>query len=141
MRGKIFKPLFLCLVIIVSMSTLYSDCDDETDKADLRPIDHLGYDMYCDLDSEGNLVVHVENRGNADASSVKVTVTFTLLSGSSSVSGTISSIAAGTTETVPISIPAGCYNPDCFFNINVDPDDTIDESNESNNTADGYCIG
>jgi hypothetical protein len=39
------------------------------------------------------------------------------------------------------AIPAGCFTPDCGFQIVVDSASEVAESNESNNVADGLCLG
>jgi len=47
----------------------------------------------------------------------------------------------GDTTTVLFSIPSGCFNPDCGFEITVDVLNDVDESNELNNSQTGNCIG
>jgi hypothetical protein len=41
----------------------------------------------------------------------------------------------------PIYFPAGCFSSDCGFTIKVDPGNTVRETNESNNEAQGVCVG
>ena len=41
----------------------------------------------------------------------------------------------------PIYFPAGCFSSDCGFTIKVDPGNTFAETNESNNEAQGVCVG
>ncbi len=54
----------------------------------------------------------------------------------------VPSLLAGETIDILISIPIGCYDPDCGFKITVDSADVIDESNELNNSqTGGLCIG
>jgi hypothetical protein len=40
-----------------------------------------------------------------------------------------------------VDIPHGCFDPDCAFRITVDINGEVLESNNSNNTADGVCLG
>jgi hypothetical protein len=88
---------------------------------------------------KGKLIVVVKNVGK-EASPASVTkVAF-------SPGGTVDlptpAVAPGaSTQLGPIEFPASCHNPDCNFRIDVDAESTIKESNESNNTGDGHCIG
>ena len=38
-------------------------------------------------------------------------------------------------------VPAGCFNPDCGYSIEVDAGQQLTESDESNNRASGSVIG
>ena len=38
-------------------------------------------------------------------------------------------------------IPPACFHPDCSFRITVDSANQVTESDETNNTASGTCLG
>jgi len=48
---------------------------------------------------------------------------------------------AGSFVDVQFEIPAGCFEPDCDFQITVDANGEIEEFDEANNSAAGKCIG
>jgi len=109
---------------------------------DLIPVKGSGRPTFCDLDSQGNLLVHIKNQGMGASHGAEVEVKFQIAPGYyQTVRGAHGLIAAGQTDTVSIVIPSGCFNPDCDFTITVDIVNEIQESNESNNTATGVCIG
>ncbi len=69
-------------------------------------------------------------------------VTFSFRGTTQSARQPVGPLAPGVpTSTLEFMIPAGCFDPDCDFTITVDPDGKVDEANETNNAADGRCIG
>jgi hypothetical protein len=51
------------------------------------------------------------------------------------------SLKPGASVELSFRRPPGCFTPDCHFWIVVDSDGQVDESDESNNTAEGRCPG
>jgi hypothetical protein len=93
---------------------------------------------FCRRDQKGNLIVTVKNQGSADAGLSTTTVEF-------AQGGTFSQptppIPAGGTVNLLFPIPPHCFQPDCSFRITVDSANQVTESNETNNTASGTCLG
>jgi hypothetical protein len=93
---------------------------------------------FCKRDAQGNLIVTVKNQGSADAGASTTTVVF-------APGGTFSRptppIPAGGSVNVSFPIPGQCFDPDCSFRIIVDSSNQVTESNETNNTASGTCLG
>ncbi|MFC1762326.1 SdrD B-like domain-containing protein [Planctomycetota bacterium] len=117
-------------------------CDCTYDLPDLIPVKGSNRSTLCDLDGQGNLIVHVKNQGQGQANGAEVEVRFQVAPGFfQTVRGAHGPIAPGKTDTVSIPIPSGCYNPDCNFTITVDIINQIKESVESNNRVTGLCIG
>ncbi len=111
-------------------------------KPDLVPANPTGMALFCNIDDQGNLKVYVENQGTAQAAGSELEVRFDMGSGTfTAARGATGPIAPGSTDDVMIGIPTGCFNPDCDFTITVDVVNTVQESNEGNNNADGRCIG
>jgi subtilase family serine protease len=50
-------------------------------------------------------------------------------------------LAAGASVDLSVTIPSGCFDPDCDFRITVDANNNVVESNEGNNFASGSCLG
>lgn len=88
--------------------------------------------------SGGSIVVTVENVGTADAGPSTTEVDF---GSHGSEQGATSGLASGESVDVSLSIPPGCFDPDCDFTVTVDVDDDVSESNESNNVEEGRFIG
>lgn len=98
----------------------------------------LGADSLCNRDNLG-LHVTVRNQGNGDAPATTTTVDFLTFG---SVPVPTPPIPAGGIVTLPpVTIPIGCFNPDCEYRIVVDSTALVAESNEGNNTAMGECAG
>jgi len=105
---------------------------------------------FCKLDDEMNLVVTVKNRGDQNAPASTTTVVFTKWEWTGS-SGSMVPVsldfptppisAGGSIDLAPISTPAGCYQPNCHFEITVDSENDVNESNGINNSVSGYCLG
>jgi len=101
--------------------------------------------MFCDPDGQGNLLVHVENVGVGTSPNVHVQVVFFLSGGGTKIERPVlgtGALAPGQTSLpIPVPIPPGCYSPDCGFRITVDVLNDVIESDETNNSVDGTCIG
>ena len=95
---------------------------------------------FCNRDDEGRLVVAVKNQGVADASASETKVVFL---GSGTITQMTDPLAKGDSVNLFFTIPAGCFNPDCDFTITVNANEAnpVDEDIDTNNTADGRCIG
>jgi len=109
---------------------------------DLIPIGKDGLEgsiSFCNLE-DGELVVNVKNIGNADAQASTTVVSFGNLG---SQSQNTPPIPVGSSTTVNLKIPTGCFNPDCSFEITVDGANDVTETStgEGNNTEQGHCIG
>ncbi len=84
------------------------------------------------------LVVTVCNQGTAPAGPSTTTVDFP---GHGTVNVPTPAIPAGGCVDVQAQIPPGCFDPDCEFRIKVDSANVVAESDETNNTAAGRCLG
>jgi len=135
MKRNIFFTLLIGLAFVSII--IMSGCNGGLPKPDLIPVNPANWAAFCDLDDSGNLKVHIKNQGNADAGSSSVEVDF----GGQKFVEPVLPIAADQTIIVLFSLPTGCYNPDCGFEITVDVADEINESNEANNSQIGNCIG
>jgi len=119
---------------------IMSGCTPEL-KPDLLPVNPDNWVNFCDLDNSGNLQVHIKNQGTATAGPSTLEVDF---GQHGQLLEPIPSLLAGETITivVPLSVyVASCYDPDCDFEIIVDSEDVIEESNELNNSRTGSCLG
>lgn len=107
---------------------------------DLVPYSPLGAApaAFCRIEQGGQwLRVTIKNQGNSDTDSSKAMVTF----GNTSIELDTPSIPSGGSVDLLFRVPASCFNPDCFFKINVDSDSQVNESDEGNNSANGQCLG
>jgi hypothetical protein len=101
-----------------------------------QPPDLTPSDLH--LEDNDTLVVTVQNVGSGDA-------------GPSTAQASFSSVGVRPIETPAIpaggsvelrtEVPAGCFNPDCGYSIEVDAGQQLTESDESNNRASGSVIG
>jgi len=125
------KTMYLILIIAVVLIGMMfmAGCVPETLKPDLIPANPEGWAGFCDIDDSGNLVVHIKNQGLATAESSSVKVTFGQYG---EFIKPVPALMYGDTTTVLFSIPSGCFNPDCGFEITVDVLNDVDESNELN---------
>lgn len=86
-----------------------------------------------------SLVVTVKNQGSSVASASNTTVAFS--------SGEVFSLPTGflapgqSVDLPALSIPLGCFQPDCSFRITVDSSDQVNEFDEANNSVQGQCVG
>ena len=79
----------------------------------------------------------LRNQGPSDANSSTTTVTF---AGGRTVELPTPAIEGGRIESLPpLTIPAECFAPNCFFQVIVDSNNDIQESDETNNNADVTC--
>lgn len=81
------------------------------------------------------------NIGAAAAEQSTAQVTFT---GSPPVEVPVAPLPIDSGSVRIVSIPRGCYGPTfndrCSFTIELDAPDEVEEGNESNNTAEGFCV-
>ena len=109
----------------------------QIDLPDLRPLpDSLGH--FCNTTKDGKLIVTVKNEG-AGAANASVTKVDFFSHGVFTMP--TPALAPGATTELLFDIPLGCYDSDCNFKITVDVNVEVSESNETNNVADGTCIG
>jgi CARDB len=104
---------------------------------DLIPVpDENG--SFCRLDEKGNLIVTVRNQGTAGAGPSVTRVDFGSLG---SFTAPTPPLSPGAAVDVTVPVPGGCFSPDCGFQIVVDANNDVIESDEGNNIAHGICIG
>jgi len=135
------KNIYLIVIVVVMLigMVIMTGCVP-TLKADLVPANPEGWAGFCNIDNSGNLVVHIKNQGLAPAESSHVKVDFGQYGESVKA---VPALGVGDTISVTVQFPsaANCFNPDCGFEITVDANDEVDESNEMNNSQIGNCIG
>ena len=99
-----------------------------------RPPDTGGF---CRLDQQGRLIITVRNQGTTAAAASLTTVNF-----SGGGTGSVNTTPAGGVANIIVSIPSTCFvASQCRFQIVTDSALQVEESNESNNIADGLCLG
>ncbi|HEU4412141.1 MAG TPA: CARDB domain-containing protein [Polyangiaceae bacterium] len=91
---------------------------------------------YCTRNASGALVVRVRNAGTAAAGASHTLVDF----GNVRYHRNTPSLAPGASVDLTVTIPSGCFGPDCHFAIEPDEYDVVDESQESN-VVGGTCLG
>ena len=94
---------------------------------------------FCTIDDDGKLSVTVRNQGGGEAPESTTTVLFS--SGESVSEPTVNIPGPNGVANPKFDIPAGCFTADCGFTITVDSGNVVVESNETNNSASGKCIG
>lgn len=110
--------------------------DDDRGLPDLVPVpDRSG--SFCRR-RNSKLVVTVQNQGAGPAGPSTTEVDF-FAHGRQSLP--TPALAPNASADLLFDIPPGCFDPDCQFRITVDATNQVTESNESNNTADGVCLG
>ena len=87
---------------------------------------------------DSTLTVTVKNQGSSDAGP-SVTVVDFLAFGK--VPMPTPPLAAGASVDLSFPIPPGCFDPNCEFQIIVDSNNQVNESNEANNIVKGACAG
>ena len=87
---------------------------------------------------DGVLIVTVCNVGDAPAGPSTTRVDFP---GHGSVDVPTPALAAGDCVDIKADIPRGCFDPDCEFRITVNATGAVTESDDTNNTATGRCLG
>jgi hypothetical protein len=115
-------------------------------KPDLEAVKFLDLETdpvaYCNLDDDGSLLVTVTNQGAAMAPETTTRVTFTTGTGDVVAEMRTPQLEINSSNEVDMgAVPANCYQADCFFTITVDAANEIDELDEENNSARGYCLG
>jgi hypothetical protein len=93
---------------------------------------------FCQRNNQGQLLVQVYNQGTTEAGASKTIVKF----GAAAPAAFDTPAIAGRTGTeLVISIPNGCFdaNNNCSFTIGVDAENTVAESEETNNNVAGLC--
>jgi Domain of unknown function (DUF1929) len=96
-------------------------------------------DPFCKLDSAGRLVLTIRGQGETDAPASTTMVEF--FPGGAFLLPTPPLAPGESVDLPPLSIPLGCYDPDCAFRITVDSSNQVDETNEDNNSVRGQCLG
>jgi subtilase family serine protease len=94
---------------------------------------------FCQRNEQGHLLVNVHNQGGFEAAASKTRIIF---DGTTPADFDTPAIAAGTSTTLVIPIPDGCFDvttQQCKFTIGVDATSAVAESNETNNNAAGLC--
>jgi hypothetical protein len=94
---------------------------------------------FCTTEDNEKLLVTVRNQGDGDAAASTTTVEFSSGPSVSKPTGAIP--GSGGVANLTFDIPLGCFNADCGFTITVDSGNVVSESSETNNSADGDCIG
>ena len=93
----------------------------QPDLVPVNPQPNAGKLGFCRRDpSSGRLVVTVRNQGVGPAGASHTNVNFTTGRTVTPVTVNTPMIPAGTTVDVMAAIPAGCFTPDCAFQIVVD---------------------
>jgi hypothetical protein len=87
-----------------------------------------------------NVAVRVQNIGRS-AVNRETSVQVEFPSGPSTPQNVGPIPPGGFSEEKLFPIPANCFRPDCSFRITVDSGQAVQETNETNNTAPGRCIG
>jgi len=108
---------------------------------DLIPVRAPGNPTFCER-HEGLVLAYVKNQGNAAAGRSAVRIRFSvgtnLYHEAETATGPIS---PGDTHVVGFTVPEDCGPSDCHFTITVDALNEVPESDESNNSVNGTCIG
>ena len=93
---------------------------------------------FCRRNDQGQLIVHVYNQGTKEAGASKTIVKF---GAATPAAFDIPAIAGRTGTELVISIPNECFdaNNNCSFTIGVDAENTVAESEETNNNVAGLC--
>lgn len=91
---------------------------------------------YC-VGSNGSVQIRIRNAGLRTAGPSHTRVDF----GNVRYHRSTPSLAPGATFDTTVGIPAGCYQPDCFFTIVADEYNVVNESSESDNDKLGICVG
>ncbi len=135
---KKFISANLTIIVLLFSMIILSGCFSLFPKPDLILVNPQGLAGFCDLDGSGNLRVYVKNQGDASAGSSNARVSFGQFG---EVIKPVPALGVGETTTVLFPVPAGCFNPDCGFEITVDVYNDINESKENNNSQTGNCLG
>jgi CARDB len=132
MRRPILALLLGCLCLVAASLALGQTL---MIRSDLWPDPGLG--QFCKR-NQGNLVVTVRSVGPAQAPLAPFYVKVEFTPGGA-FEKQVERLVPGSTAEVQFAIPPGCFNPDCKFKITVDSKNSIRESDERNNVAEGRC--
>lgn len=87
------------------------------------------------------VVLVIRNKGTALAGASITKVQFNIGTAKHTVEVKTPLLWQGGSYEHKIDIPAGCFDPDCGFDITVDPSNYVRESNEVNNISHQNCLG
>ena len=132
MRRPILALLLGCLCLVSASLALGQTL---MIRSDLWP--DPGLEQFCKR-NQGNLVVTVRSVGPAQAPLAPFYVKVEFTPGGA-FEKQVERLVPGSTADVQFAIPPGCFNPDCKFKITVDSKNSIRESDERNNVAEGRC--
>ena len=146
MRCHDWTSIIAATAVAATVAACAPPSPQEPDLIPERRSGSVGAEGFCRRDDAGNLVVRVRNQTNNDV--LVQTVTEVTFPPGQPVGQPTPPMPGGGFADVAFAIPPGCFNPDCGFTIEVDADDQVDESHgdqpdnhETNNVADGICIG
>ena len=132
----------------VTMAVLLTACGGAgggaAGPADLVPVPEISsfdppFLNFCTIEDGERLLVTVRNQGGGNAAASTTTVQFSPGGSVSKPTGAIS--GSGGVANLEFDMPAGCFNADCGFTITVDSGNVDSESSDTNNSANGTCIG
>jgi len=93
---------------------------------------------FCNRDDNGQIVIRVRNQGDGPAPPSTTSVEFPP---GKSFSAETPAIAVGAEAEVRFAIPAGCFDVDCGFTIEVDSNSNVNEIAAGSNSGVGLCFG
>ncbi len=141
--------IILCVITFVMLAGCSHVLVTEFKEPDLIPEGRSGVkgpNAYCNINDDGELVVKVRNQTNNDV--LIPTETTVIFSPGGPFTQITPPMPGGSSFTHTFIIPADCFNSDCSFIIEVDSGKILDESHgdqpdnhETNNVAEGICIG
>ena len=134
MRRSILPLLLGCLCLVAASLALGQTL---MVRSDLWPDPGPEQSAFCKR-NQGNLVVTVRSVGPAQAPLAPFYVKAEFTPGGA-FEKQVERLVPGSTADVQFAIPPGCFSPDCKFKITVDSRNTIRESDEHNNVAEGRC--
>lgn len=147
-RRHIARTTVMAVLSALALAASLGCPRPQVEKADLLPERRpgsTGNEGFCQRASSGDLIVRVRNQTNVGVGPTTTRVQFSV---GAPVTKPTSPIGGGASADVTFPIPAGCFSPDCGFTITVDADNQVDESHgttpdnhETNNVAQGICIG
>lgn len=105
---------------------------------DLLPISTASDGGFCPKAGTKILPVTIRNQGKVDAAASTTTFEFSPVA---SVDVATPAIPAGKDVTIQVTVPTGCYIPNCRFKIRADSKLVIKEANEYNNDVLSECKG
>ena len=107
---------------------------------DLLPVSQPGTVGFCRRDSQGRLLIRIQNQGDAAAGPSTTRVGFGPLGDQVPVETITPAIPPGGFVDVVVKAPPNCSEPSgCLFKITADSVNQLIESNENNNSVVGVC--